>query len=124
MSIELENIRIEVEDSSIPWLKIFTKVPYKEMSQAPQNIRVEIYNLLDIIEKEMIAHYNPIKINIASFGNYMPQLHWHIMARFENDSHFPEPMWGKKQRDTELNNHNIDIFLKLLIEVFKQKNIS
>jgi diadenosine tetraphosphate (Ap4A) HIT family hydrolase len=38
------------------------------------------------------------KINIASFGNLLPQVHWHIMARFETDSYFPEPMWGQKQR--------------------------
>ena len=89
---ENENIKIEVEASEIPWLKIFTQYPYKEMSEVPGLIKFEIYDLLDIIEKEMIAYYDPKKINIASFGNYMPHVHWHIMARFEEDSFYPEPM--------------------------------
>jgi diadenosine tetraphosphate (Ap4A) HIT family hydrolase len=58
---------------------------------------------LDIIEKDMLAYFNADKINIASFGNRQPQVHWHIMARFEQDSYFPEPMWGDKQRDATLN---------------------
>jgi diadenosine tetraphosphate (Ap4A) HIT family hydrolase len=104
MSIVYENktVRIETEESEIPWLKIFTQHPYKEMSDVPPEIKLEIYELLDIIEKEMIAYYAPDKINIASFGNYLPHVHWHIMARFKEDSYFPEPMWGTKQREASL----------------------
>jgi len=99
---ENENIRIEVEKSEIPWLKIFTQTPYKEMSEVPGELKFEMYYLLDMIEKEMLAYYTPTKINIASFGNYLPHVHWHIMARFEEDSYYPEPMWGKKQRESML----------------------
>ena len=99
---QTETLRIETESSEIPWLKIFTVHPYTEMSEVPENIRQEIYTLLDIIEKEMLSYYNPTKINIASFGNYLPHLHWHIMARFEQDSYYPEPMWGTRQREGTL----------------------
>ena len=104
MALIYENaiVRIETHESEIPWLKIFTHTPYKEMSEVPADIKLEIYTLLDIIEKEMIAYYHPDKINIASFGNYLPHLHWHIMARFKEDSYFPEPMWGEKQREATL----------------------
>ena len=51
----------------------------------------------------MLCYFKPDKINIASFGNYVPHVHFHIMARFKEDSYFPEPMWGKKQRDANLN---------------------
>jgi len=112
MSVIYENemIKIEIEESEIPWLKIFTQLPYKEMSEVPTDIKLTIYTLLDVIEKEMLAYYHPKKINIASFGNYMPHVHWHIMARFEEDSYFPEPMWGKKQRDADLKLPDIHTF--------------
>jgi diadenosine tetraphosphate (Ap4A) HIT family hydrolase len=112
MSILYENdhIRIEPEASEIPWLKIFTQHPYKEMSEVPGEIKFEIYELLDIIEKEMLAYYQPDKINIASFGNYVPHVHWHIMARFKEDSYFPEPMWGTKQRDAALSLPSFETF--------------
>jgi len=107
---ENKNIKIEIEPSEIPWLKIFTQIPYKEMSEVPKEIRIEIYNLLDTIEKEMISYYTPQKINIASFGNYMPHVHWHIMARFKEDSYYPEPMWGSKQREAKLQLPSFEIF--------------
>jgi len=95
-------IRIEIENSEIPWLKIFTQESYKEFSECPKDTKQQIWNTLDLIEKEMLNYFSPDKINIASFGNYVPHVHFHIMARFKGDSYFPEPMWGKKQRNSEL----------------------
>jgi diadenosine tetraphosphate (Ap4A) HIT family hydrolase len=116
---ENENIKIEIEESEIPWLKIFTQAPYKEMSDVPADIKFDIYYLLDIIEKEMLDYYKPKKINIASFGNYMPHVHWHIMARFEEDSYFPEPMWGTKQREAQLDLPDFDTFCQNVIKAVK-----
>ncbi|HLD23358.1 MAG TPA: hypothetical protein VJA83_05400 [Sulfuricurvum sp.] len=92
-------ITIELHESEIPWLKIFTHIPHKEFSQCSVEEKKAIWEALDIIEKEMLEYFKPHKINIASFGNMLPRVHWHIMARFENDSYFPEPMWGMKQRE-------------------------
>ena len=113
---ETQNIKIEIEESEIPWLKIFTQATYKEMSEVPTAIKLEIFELLDSIEIEMLSYYKPKKINIASFGNYMPHVHWHIMARFEEDSYFPEPMWGTKQRESTLALPEFDIFCTKLLE--------
>lgn len=119
MSILFENstIRIETEESEIPWLKIFTQESYKEMSEVPSEIKFEIYELLETIEKEMLTYYKPKKINIASFGNYLPHVHWHIMARFEEDSYFPEPMWGKKQRENDLDLPQFEDFCTRLLNL-------
>ncbi|HIQ47410.1 MAG TPA: HIT family protein, partial [Sulfurovum sp.] len=112
---ENKNIRIESEESEIPWLKIFTQKSYKEMSEVPEETKFEIYDLLDTIEKEMLAYYRPKKINIASFGNYVPHVHWHIMARFEEDAYFPEPMWGTKQRESNLDLPSFEGFCERVI---------
>ena len=109
-------IYIEIEKSEIPWLKIFTQTPYKELSEAPKDVKEEIWRLLDIIEKEMLSFYAPDKINIASFGNYVPHIHFHIMARFKNDSFFPEPMWGEKQRKGSYQLKDFDRFCDALLE--------
>jgi len=111
-----QNIHILVEPNEIPWLKIFTNHPYKEMSKVPKEIRYEIYDMLNMIEKIMIEYYNPTKINIASFGNYVPQVHIHIQARFKNDEWFPEPTWGKSQRKSNLDLPKFEIFIQKLLE--------
>jgi len=112
---ENKHLFIEVEKSEIPWLKIFTKEPYRELSQVPLHVKIELFEKLDIIEKEMLDYYNPTKINIASFGNYLPHVHFHVMARFEEDAYFPEPMWGKQQRESALVLKNFETFLEGLV---------
>jgi len=92
-------IRIELHDSQIPWLKIFTQAAHKEFSECSHNEKQVIWECLDLIEKAMLDYFCPEKINIASFGNMLPHVHWHIMARFKEDDYFPEPMWGSKQRE-------------------------
>jgi diadenosine tetraphosphate (Ap4A) HIT family hydrolase len=113
---ENELIKIEIEEHEIPWLKVFTQEVYKEFSETPSEVKVEILRVMDIIEKEMLVFFKPKKINIASFGNYVPHVHWHIMARFEEDSYFPEPIWGVKQREGNYELNNFDKFIEELLE--------
>jgi diadenosine tetraphosphate (Ap4A) HIT family hydrolase len=40
----------------------------------------------------------PEKMNLASFGNVVPHLHWHVIPRYIDDAHFPQPVWGQVQR--------------------------
>lgn len=108
-------INIKVETSEIPWLIIFTNENIKEFSQCNNETKTEIFRCLDIIEKHMLEYYTPEKINIASFGNYVPHVHFHIMARFKEDSYFPEPMWGKKQREANLSLPSFEEFVDKLL---------
>jgi len=99
---EDKDIYIVKEQSQIPWLKIFTKEPYRELGDLPKELRVKLWDVYDIVEREMQSYYKPTKINMASFANMLPRVHIHIMARFENDSHYPNPMWGEKLREATI----------------------
>jgi diadenosine tetraphosphate (Ap4A) HIT family hydrolase len=116
-----DHIKVEIEDSVIPWLKIFSKIKYKEFSECDITTKEQILSSLDIIEKEMLEYFKPEKINIASFGNYVPHVHFHIMSRFKNDPYFPEPMWGEKQRDTTPEFGELDIFYKNIKTLLEDK---
>lgn len=50
------------------------------------------------VEQALRAHLQPTKINLAALGNVVPHLHWHVIARFDWDSHFPAPVWCPVQR--------------------------
>ena len=113
------DIYIEKESSEIPWLKIFTKEPYKELGDVPKNLKVKLWDVYDIIEFEMKKYYNPKKINMASFANMLPRVHIHVMARFEEDSYFPNPMWGKKLREAKLDLPDENEFFKRVKEALK-----
>jgi len=119
---ESENFYLEHHESEIPWLILHPRKSYKEMSEIPETMRYEICDLLCLIEKEMIGYYRPEKINIASFGNYLPRVHWHIMARFSDDSRFPEPMWGKRQREGRLSLPPADPFFRRLKNLLDRRH--
>jgi len=95
-------IYIETEESQVPWLKIFTQEPFRELGDMPKELRRRLWEVYDIVEFYMNFYYKPTKINMASFGNMLPRVHIHVMARFKEDNYFPNPMWGEKLRDTEL----------------------
>ena len=96
---ENELIFIELEESEIPWLKIFTQKELKELSDCDEKTREAIFRAAFLIEGEMLSYFKPEKINWASFGNVLPRVHLHIQARFKEDSYFPNSMWGTKQRE-------------------------
>ncbi len=116
---EDKHIYIELEPSEIPWLKIFTKVEYKEITDCDKATKKALFKALLICEKELRDYFNPTKINIASFGNYLQRVHFHIQARFQDDPYFPESMWGLKQRDAKLELKPIDKFCEKLQKELK-----
>jgi len=54
----------------------------------------------------------PTKLNIAALGNMVAHLHWHVIARFAEDSHFPGAVWATAQRDRNAA-HEADIAARL-----------
>jgi len=117
------SLYVEKMNGEIPWLKIFTKEPYKELSDVPKGLRVKLWETYDLIEYEMIHYYKPEKINMASFANKLSRVHIHVMARFKEDSYFPEPVWGEKQREARLNLPSEEEFHKHVFHALQSKHI-
>lgn len=61
--------------------------------------RRQVMEAVETIETVLRRELQPTKINLASLGNAVPHLHWHVIARFDWDSHFPQSVWGAKQRE-------------------------
>jgi diadenosine tetraphosphate (Ap4A) HIT family hydrolase len=70
-----------------------------ELSDLSDADRHECLDVVTQVERLMRAHLAPTKINLAALGNVVPHLHWHLIARFEGDSHFPAPIWAATQRE-------------------------
>lgn len=61
--------------------------------------RVHCMEAVAMVETLMLDRLHPTKINLASLGNMVSHLHWHVIARFRDDKHFPQPIWGMAQRE-------------------------
>lgn len=71
---------------------------WTDLSEADQ---LGLMRVVNAIERTLRDLLHPTKINLASLGNVVPHLHWHVIARFDWDSHFPAPIWGPAQRKVE-----------------------
>lgn len=59
------------------------------------------HRMLDVLlatERAVRRTVRPDKINLASLGNMVPHLHWHVIPRWRDDSHFPAPIWAAARR--------------------------
>ena len=70
----------------------------REMTDLAGAEREHCMRVVCAVEQALRKALNPHKINLASFGNLTPHLHWHVIPRFEDDPHFPNPVWGERQR--------------------------
>ena len=69
-----------------------------EMSDLPHG---DAHHVLDVVlatERALRRLLQPDKINLATLGNLVPHLHWHVIPRWRDDSHFPAPIWAAAQR--------------------------
>ncbi len=53
------------------------------------------------VEQTLREQLQPTKINLAALGNVVAHLHWHVIARFDWDSHFPAPVWAAPLRGVD-----------------------
>lgn len=81
--------------------RLVSNAHYTEWSDLPEPLQHEGMTLLTRIEQVMRKHFAPHKVNLASLGNVVPHLHWHIIARHEWDTHFPAPVWAAPQREAD-----------------------
>lgn len=54
-----------------------------------------------VVEQALRTQLQPTKINLAALGNVVPHLHWHVIARFDWDTHFPAPVWCQALRSAD-----------------------
>lgn len=91
---------IQVDAPQFPgYFRVIWNEHIAEMSDLTDVERQLLEKVLLTVEKAVRAKMQPDKINWAQFGNMVPHLHWHIIARYRDDSHFPESIWGLKQRE-------------------------
>ena len=67
-----------------------------DLSPADQQALMRAVLATEAALREVMA---PDKVNLASLGNVVPHLHWHVIPRFGDDPHFPNPVWGAKLRE-------------------------
>jgi diadenosine tetraphosphate (Ap4A) HIT family hydrolase len=70
----------------------------REMTDLPASEREHVLRVVFALETALREMLHPDKMNVASLGNMVPHVHWHVIPRFADDSHFPNPVWAAPVR--------------------------
>jgi diadenosine tetraphosphate (Ap4A) HIT family hydrolase len=91
---------IRVDDPYYPgFCRVIWRDHVREMTDLEAGQQVLLMSVVFAVESVVRRLYRPDKINLASFGNMVPHVHWHVIPRWHDDRHFPEPVWGSVQRE-------------------------
>ena len=109
-----------VEDADYPgFCRVIWNQHVKEMTDLSFAEREHFMATVFAVEAAVREVMRPDKINLASLGNMTPHLHWHIIPRFKQDKHFPQPIWGTAQR-TGISTLPLDWQTRLTESVFSK----
>ena len=85
-----------MDDANHPWLVLVPRVADAvELIDLDAAQRTQLTAEIDQASRALKALFKPHKLNIAALGNLVPQLHVHVIARFEHDPAWPAPVWGR-----------------------------
>ena len=85
-----------MDDANYPWLVLVPRLPdVHELIDLDGQQRHALTDEVDRAARALRDAFHPHKLNIAALGNLVPQLHVHVIARFEHDPAWPSPVWGR-----------------------------
>jgi diadenosine tetraphosphate (Ap4A) HIT family hydrolase len=92
-----------VDDADLPgFVRVIVNGHAKEVTDLDRRAREELWHTVLAVEEVQREIFRPLKMNLASLGNAVPHVHWHLVPRFADDPFYPQPIWGVRQRETPL----------------------
>ncbi len=90
---------VYVDEPGYPgFCRVIWQSHVKEMTDLADSERSHLMDVVFAVESVLREQLEPLKMNLASLGNVVPHLHWHVIPRFADDPHFPQTIWAKPQR--------------------------
>jgi len=88
-----------MDDARYPWVILVPRIAgARELIDLDEGDQRLLLGEIDCVARALESLLNPDKLNIATLGNVVAQLHVHVIARFTSDAAWPNPVWGRGER--------------------------
>jgi len=85
-----------MQERRYPWIILVPTLPdLTEITDLSETDQSRLILESSSVAMQMKRHLGADKINVAAIGNLVPQLHWHVIARYREDAAWPAPVWGR-----------------------------
>lgn len=86
-----------MNDATWPWVILVPRRPcIREAYELTDIDQLQLMRESSTLSRGLMEHFAGDKLNVAALGNMVPQLHVHHIVRFQRDSAWPAPIWGKQ----------------------------
>jgi len=93
---------VAADENAYPgFLRVIWNAHVRELTDLAETDALHLLRTLRMVEAAQRRAMSPLKMNVASLGNQVPHLHWHLIPRYADDAHFPQPIWAAVQRATD-----------------------
>lgn len=121
LDLPLCHVMLENEQH-YPWLLLIPRRPHvsriMDLSAADQS---QLLRELDLAQHLLWEKFLPTQLNVAAIGNRTPQLHIHVVARYQHDPAWPGTVWDHPLR-SPYPAPQLEKTLKKLLDGFKQEH--
>jgi diadenosine tetraphosphate (Ap4A) HIT family hydrolase len=84
-----------MNNQRFPWLLLIPRRDgVQEIIDLPPGEQTQLWREIAAASHLLRSLFSPDKLNVASIGNLVPQLHIHVIARFKTDEAWPKPVFG------------------------------
>lgn len=94
-SLALCEVRL-MNDANYPWLVLVPRVAQaRELIDLDADQQAKLLHEIGACSRALQQVFAPYKLNVATLGNMVEQLHVHVIARERGDAAWPAPVWGR-----------------------------
>lgn len=87
--------RIMIMDNLVvPWFVIVPFTVKTEWYELDDPVQYNINKIINKLSSFLVKEFGVDKLNVATLGNVVKQMHIHVVGRFKTDPAWPAPVWG------------------------------
>ncbi|MEI6712285.1 MAG: HIT family protein [Verrucomicrobiota bacterium] len=84
-----------MNNQRFPWLLLIPRLnDVTEIVDLSEEHQMLLWREIARVSQLLRDLFQPDKLNVATIGNLVPQLHVHLIARFQTDEAWPKPTFG------------------------------
>ena len=98
----------------VTWFIVVPKVTVTEWFELDMDMQLQFNALINTLSRFLKEELQVDKVNVATIGNVVSQMHIHVIGRKKDDFCWPDVVWGKSESQVYLLHEKDDLILRLL----------
>ncbi len=91
---------LQMNNGQLPWFVLVPEVTQTEFYLLEAPLQLELLRIVNVLSACLKTEYKADKLNVATIGNVVSQMHVHVVGRYQNDYCWPGVVWGVSQSQT------------------------